>query len=456
VIGSNVSVGKIYIAPRSLVAFGAELFWLVLSALALCSIGNTSIDAHVAAGSLIQQMALVISIYLLVFYFMDLYEPDLLEPGRALLRNLTQAGCVVCFLIGGLEISTELLPLDPFLTLAHLMFTAVFVVCARTLIQWMDNIARPATYVGVIASEPMRQLLQAEYARKSSHGLCLDWLGGSLGAAQAALESRASSNLRIRELAIEPEILDDPGAVGFLQQWRINGVCFEDLRSFTERTCGKIILGPQMAGAIASSRNLGPSRIDKAVRRGRDFVLACVGLLITLPFSLATAIAIKLESPGPVLFRQERIGENGRCFVMLKFRSMYQCKKPVAGREWTTHQDDPRVTRVGRIIRLFHFDEIPQLINVLRGEMSIVGPRPFHSAQVAELDSLLPSFGLRHLVLPGITGWAQITCDYDASLDQRDEVFARDLYYVKHAGFLFDLFIMIATIRVCLWRRGSR
>ena len=451
-----MSVGEIYIAQRRLVAFGAELLWLVLSAVALCSIGNTSIDAHVAAGSLIQRTAVIISIYLLVFYLMDLYQQDVLEPGGALLRNLTQAGCVVGVLIGGLEISTELLPLDPFLTFAHLMFTAAFVLCARTLIQRMDNVARPATCVGIIASEPMREFLQAEYARKGSHGLCFDWLGGSLGAAQTALESRANSNLKIRQLAIEPEILDDLSAVGFLQQWHMKGVCFEDLRSFTERTCGKIILGPQMAGAVASSRNLGPSRIDKAVRRGRDLVLACLGLLITLPFSLATAIAIKLESPGSVLFRQERIGENGRCFVMLKFRSMYQSMKPVAGREWTTHRDDPRVTRVGRIIRLFHFDEIPQLINVLKGEMSLVGPRPFHSAQVAELESLLPSFGLRHLVLPGITGWAQVTCDYDASLDQRDEVFARDLYYVKHAGFLFDLFIMLATIRVCLWRRGSR
>jgi exopolysaccharide biosynthesis polyprenyl glycosylphosphotransferase len=451
-----MTVGQIYIAPLSLLAFGAELLWLVLSALVLSLIGNASIDARIATGSLVDQTAVIILIYLSVFYLMDLYQQELLEPGRPLLLSLTQAGCVVCVVIGGLEIWTNLLPFDPFLTLVHLMLTAAFVVSARAMIKRMDGAASPVMYVGIIAGEPMRQLLQAEFARQGSHGPRLDWLGGSLGEAQAALESRSNSNVRIFHLAIEPEILDDSNAVDFLQKWRTNGVCFEELQSFVERTCGKILLGAQLASSVANSRNLGPSRIDKAIRRTRDLGLACLGLLVTLPLNLVTALAIKLESPGPVFFQQERIGENGRRFVMLKFRSMYQDMRLAAGREWTTHQGDPRITRVGKVIRLLHLDELPQLINVLRGEMSLVGPRPFHSAQVAELESLLPSFGLRHLVRPGITGWAQITCDYEASLNQRDEVFARDLYYVKHGGFLFDLFIMLATIKVCLWRRGAR
>ena len=117
-------------------------------------------------------------------------------------------------------------------------------------------------------------------------------------------------------------------------------------------------------------------------------------------------------------------------------------------------EDDPRVTRVGKVIRLLHIDEIPQLVNVIRGEMSLVGPRPFHPDQVSELESLLPSYGLRHLVRPGITGWAQVTCDYDASLNQKGEVFARDSALREHASLLFDLLIMISTIRVCLWHHG--
>jgi exopolysaccharide biosynthesis polyprenyl glycosylphosphotransferase len=450
-----MSVFEIYIAPRSLIAFGAELVWLVLSALALCVIANTSIHGHIAPMSLADQVSVIIAIYLSVFYLMDLYQENFLEPGRDLLLNLTQAGCIVAFVIGAVEVSTKVLPFHPFLTVAHLLLTAAFVICARAAIQHTCGGANAGACVGIIASDPMRQLLLREYSH-TANGLRLDWLGTSLGEAQEALQSNSRPGVRIRHLAIERAILEDSNAASFLQRWRADGVCFENLKTFAERTCGKIMVDAEMASDIAGSRNLGPSRIEKLVRRARDLIVAFLGLLITSPLSLFVVLAIKLESPGPALFRQERIGENGRRFVMLKFRSMFVDIKTTSSREWTTRQNDPRVTYVGRVLRLLHIDEIPQLINVIRGEMSMVGPRPFHPDQVAELESSLPSYGLRHLVRPGITGWAQVTCNYDASTNQKSEVFARDLYYVKHAGLLFDLLIMISTIRVCLWRHGAR
>ena len=118
-----------------------------------------------------------------------------------------------------------------------------------------------------------------------------------------------------------------------------------------------------------------------------------------------------------------------------------------------TGKTDPRVTRIGKIIRELHLDELPQLVNVIRGEMNLVGPRPFHPLVAAELESTLPHFGLRHLVKPGITGWAPIRCDYAACLENRAEVFARDFFYIKHASVLFDLRILLKTVRVCIWRR---
>ena len=197
------------------------------------------------------------------------------------------------------------------------------------------------------------------------------------------------------------------------------------------------------------------SKVMCAVRRSRDVVLACFALVLTLPITLLTMLAIKCDSSGRAFYQQERVGENGRLFTMFKFRSMYETT-PDAASSWSTDKADPRVTRVGKIIRLLHFDELPQLINVIRGEMSLVGPRPFHPLHVAELVSTLPHFGLRHLVKPGITGWAQIRCDYAASVENRSEVFARDLYYVKHASFLFDLQILLETVRICVWRRGAQ
>ena len=152
--------------------------------------------------------------------------------------------------------------------------------------------------------------------------------------------------------------------------------------------------------------------------------LACLGLVVTLPVTLLTMLAIKCDSSGPAVYRQERVGENGRLFTMFKFRSMHVEKAaPDVVSLWSTAHADPRVTRVGKILRGLHLDELPQLINVIRGEMSLVGPRPFHPLHVAELESTLPHFGLRHLVKPGITGWAQIRCDYAASVENRGEVF---------------------------------
>ena len=194
-----------------------------------------------------------------------------------------------------------------------------------------------------------------------------------------------------------------------------------------------------------------------AVRRSRDVVLACFALILTLPVTLLTMLAVKCDSPGPAIYAQVRIGENGRPFTMFKFRSMYQEKVlPDHASSWSTENADPRVTRIGKIMRELHLDELPQLINVIRGEMSLVGPRPFHPLQVAELEATLPHYGLRHLVKPGITGWAQVRCDYAASVENRSEVFARDLYYVKNASFLFDFQIMLETVRICVWRRQAR
>src|SRR5260370_38148652 len=144
-------------------------------------------------------------------------------------------------------------------------------------------------------------------------------------------------------------------------------------------------------------------------------------------------LAIKCDSSGPTVYRQERVGENGRLFTMYKFRSMHVEKAvPDVVSLWSTAHADPRGTRVGKILRGLHLDELPQLINVIRGEMSLVGPRPFHPLHVAELEATLPHFVLRHLVKPAITGWAQIRCDYSASGENRGEGFERDLYYAKH------------------------
>jgi lipopolysaccharide/colanic/teichoic acid biosynthesis glycosyltransferase len=169
---------------------------------------------------------------------------------------------------------------------------------------------------------------------------------------------------------------------------------------------------------------------------------------------LIVAALIKLDSRGPVFYSQERVGLNGRNFKMLKFRTMRNDAE-AAGVKWA-QKDDPRVTRLGKYLRRFRVDELPQLINVLRGEMGVVGPRPERPEFVARLRTQIPYYDLRTLVPPGITGWAQIRYPYAASLEEAREKLQYDLYYIKHLSLFLDIVILFHTAKVVLFGRGAR
>jgi lipopolysaccharide/colanic/teichoic acid biosynthesis glycosyltransferase len=176
---------------------------------------------------------------------------------------------------------------------------------------------------------------------------------------------------------------------------------------------------------------------------------------VTAPITVFTALAIKLDSPGPILYSQKRIGQNDEPFTIYKFRSMFQSAEANVGPVWAT-QDDPRVTRIGKVIRKLRIDEIPQMINVLRGHMSLVGPRPERPFFVQTLNRRTPYYSLRHSIKPGITGWAQICYSYGNSEEDAIEKLQYDLYYMKNMSALFDLQIMFESLKVVLLGRGAR
>jgi lipopolysaccharide/colanic/teichoic acid biosynthesis glycosyltransferase len=173
--------------------------------------------------------------------------------------------------------------------------------------------------------------------------------------------------------------------------------------------------------------------------------------LPTLPFVVA---AIKLTSPGPVIYRQKRVGQNGQIYEILKFRTMRQDAE-THGAQWAV-EDDPRVTKVGRFLRLTRIDEIPQLWNVLKGDMRFVGPRPERPEFVKILAEQIPYYQLRHIVPPGITGWAQVRYRYGATVDDAKRKLTYDLYYIKHASLALDLLIVFETLKTVILRRGSQ
>jgi exopolysaccharide biosynthesis polyprenyl glycosylphosphotransferase len=196
------------------------------------------------------------------------------------------------------------------------------------------------------------------------------------------------------------------------------------------------------------------SRVTRAIKRIVDIALATAGLLLAAPLMAVTALLVRIESPGPVLYRQARVGENGRVFTLFKFRSMRvdaESGTPI----WATQKDD-RVTRIGRFIRLTRLDELPQLWNVLRGDMSFVGPRPERPYFVEQLAAAIPFYLERHTVKPGLTGWAQVKYRYGASMEDAMEKLRYDLYYIKHLSIVFDLTIVMDTVKVILSGKGAQ
>ncbi|MBB5714214.1 TIGR03013 family XrtA/PEP-CTERM system glycosyltransferase [Sphingomonas aerophila] len=237
---------------------------------------------------------------------------------------------------------------------------------------------------------------------------------------------------------------------------RTTGVQVSDLSTFLERETGRIDLGSVNPSWLIFSDGFASGRmLSSASKRAFDIAASLFLLILMLPVLAITALAIKLESRGPALYRQRRVGLYGEPFDILKLRSMRQDAE-VGGKAVWAAERDPRVTRVGRFIRKVRIDELPQCWTVLKGEMSFVGPRPERPTFVEDLEKQLPFYAERHMVKPGITGWAQINYPYGASIEDARHKLEFDLYYAKNYSPFLDLLIMLQTLRVVLWPTGAR
>ena len=231
-------------------------------------------------------------------------------------------------------------------------------------------------------------------------------------------------------------------------------VAIEECASFYERLTGRVSLDMMRPSWLIFSGRGRQSRLSGAVRTAVHRGVALAGAVASLPIALLTAILIKLESPGPVLYKQERVGKNGRAFTIMKFRSM-RTDAEANGPVWASKNGDARTTRVGRVIRKVRVDEIPQFWNILKGEMSFVGPRPERPHFVSQLAEEIPFYEQRHLIPPGLTGWAQIKYPYGASIEDARQKLQYDLYYVKNQSLLLDAVIMFETVKTILFGRGT-
>lgn len=240
-----------------------------------------------------------------------------------------------------------------------------------------------------------------------------------------------------------------------LLQCRLLGVPVVTGEDFFEQIAGRILADRISASWLIFSHGFTTNRLRRFTKRAMDISLSLLGLLCTLPLSLLIAVAIKIDSRGPVIFSQEREGQYGRRFMMLKFRSMVANAEKQTGPVWA-EEDDPRMTRVGRLMRRTRLDEIPQMYNVLTGDMSFVGPRPERPHFIAQLAQQLPYYRERLQVKPGITGWAQVCYPYGSSVAATLEKLNYDLYYIKHSSLSMDVMILIQTVKIMLFGGGGR
>jgi len=236
---------------------------------------------------------------------------------------------------------------------------------------------------------------------------------------------------------------------------KLQGVAVEEGATFYEQACGKIMLENLRPSWLVFSQGFPISALLRFLKRFADILLSVLGLIFAAPLMMVVTILIKIDSPGPIFYRQQRVGQQGKLFTITKFRSMRTDAEAITGPIFADKYD-LRITRVGRVLRTLRVDELPQLLNVLRGEMSFVGPRPERPFFVEQFAKEIPYYTQRLSVRPGLTGWAQVCYPYGATLEDAIEKLRLDLYYVKNLSLFLDLCIIMKTCKIVVFGKGAR
>ena len=413
------------------------------------------------------QCGTVLIVCLVCFYYNDLYNfrAGLGGIDRALRieQSIGAASLVLgllYFLLPGLLLSRGVLIIGMLLAAASLLL-------GRKLLDRAWQLTAPLQHVIILGTGQLAMRLAREINLRNDLSIQLEgFVSTSPEVSPAAvagipvLGAAADLEAIAREHVVSKIIvaLEDRRGVlpaRELVTLRVRGLMIEDAISTLSALTGRVSLDAVRPSWFVFSDGFHRSRLNEILKRLLDLCAGTIGLVISLPLMLLVAIAVRLGSKGPVLYRQTRVGRMGKCFDVLKFRSMRADAERYTGAQWAT-ENDPRVTRVGRFLRKYRLDELPQFWNVIRGEMSFVGPRPERPCFVEELRRIIPYYDERHSVRPGITGWAQVQLDYGASVEDALAKLEYDLFYLKNMSLLFDLAIIFQTVRIVIGARGSR
>jgi sugar transferase (PEP-CTERM system associated) len=392
-----------------------------------------------------------------ISYYCDLYEPQLFtERSEVYFRILLVLG-VVCFLASGILYVYPSFGIARYVLSVAIVLIALALIAWRKFFAWMQNWEMFRERIVIFGSGHAAKSL--ENLIRSRQDVGMDLLtptstdGSPLGVDEIVpwIETYPKP---IHRIIVAMEDRRGGLPVKQLLDIRFRGIQVEEASTLFERLSGKIELSSLRPSSFLYSEGFRIQPSQLITRRLASLLAAALGLLIFAPFFPIVVLLVRLSSPGPIFFRQTRVGEGGRTFSVFKFRSMVTDAEK-GGARWAS-KNDPRVTKIGMIMRKTRIDEVPQLWNVLRGDMGFVGPRPERPEFVPWLAEQLPYYNLRHLIRPGLTGWAQVRYGYGATLEESREKLEYDLYYVKHSSLGLDLLIMFETIKIILRRRGAQ
>ena len=448
------------VSGRSLTVFGFETILISGSVLLAAQVHGAL--GH--AADTLWKVVLVTALCELCFYYNDLYDLTRVHARTELVVHVLQGTGAAAIALGVLSVvmPSTLLGGGTFITTLGMLLVAIPLWRVAFLGLTTDPYLEDRILIvgtGTLAQTVARQIrCQHEFAYRVV-GFIDDTGAAERGAAAPVLGGHADLARVIAQHGITRVVVGLADRRGHLPiqellHAKLAGVCVEDAATTYERLAGKILVDDLKPSSLIFSDGFQASRLTRFAKRAFDLVFALIGFVLALPIMALTALAVRLDSAGPIFYCQERVGENGRLFTLCKFRSMRTDAEQ--GTPIWARDKDERVTGVGRFIRLTRLDELPQFWNVLRGDMSFVGPRPERQFFVEQLDTMIPFYAARHAVKPGVTGWAQVKYRYGASVEDALEKLRYDLYYIKHRSLVFDLTILLDTVKVIVARKGAQ
>lgn len=452
---------NVYYPTRTLVLLLCESFLVAGSFLlaALCALGPDTYIGLIYENGLLKIAGITI-VTLLFSYYFDLYEPRRISESWEIYFRLLLVLSALSFLLAGVTCFIPELDIGPYVLVLGVSILTVFLVFWRWAYGRIIGLPIFSERVYVLGcGQQARTVVETLRVCRDAGMEVIGWKEGSEVEEQ---RDRFAADLRVfREqkpgidrVIVAMENRREVMPVRELLELRLRGVVIENSSTLLERLSGRLPLTGLNPSTLIFAEGFHMSSTQTLFRRLLSFAVSLLALVICLPFVPLIILAVRLSSAGPIFFTQTRVGLRGRLFTLIKFRTMREDAE-AQGAVWAV-KDDSRVTPIGRFLRKVRLDEIPQLWNVLRGDMAFVGPRPERPEFVQWLRQEIHFYDLRHLVRPGITGWAQVRYRYGASLEETKRKLEYDLYYVKHLSIGLDLLIMFETIKTIILRRGAQ